>query len=63
MKDKVCPICVAGANNAVCWCIYENCAWWAEWANDCSIPLIASILADSSICLNDFSRPPKEETE
>lgn len=64
MNDtKICPICVAGANGFVNYCIRENCAWWAEWANDCSVPTIAGILADSEICRNVFPtpEPPKEE--
>lgn len=64
MKDtKVCPICVAGANDYVCYCIREDCAWWAEWANECSVPLIAGMFADSTICQNVFEaqEPQKEE--
>ena len=64
MKDtKICPICAAGANDFVscCYCIREDCAWWAEWANDCSVPVIAGILADSTICRNEFSEPPEEK--
>ena len=63
VKDtKICPICFAGANDSVCYCIHEECAWWAEFANECSVPLIAGILADSTICQNVFTEPPKEET-
>ena len=64
MNDtKICPICVAGSNNAVSYCIREACAWWAEWANECSVPLIAGMFADSTICQNVFEapEPPKEE--
>ena len=65
MKErKVCPICVAGANNFVNYCIGEDCAWWVKWAEECSVPLIAGMFADSSICRNAFPTPselPKEE--
>lgn len=52
--DKTCPI--SGKK-----CIGENCAWWLNFADDCSTPIIASILADSSICRNVYS--PKESEE
>ena len=62
---KICPIFAAGANNDISavYCIRQDCAWWAEWANDCSIPLIAGMFADSTICQNVFkiAKPPKEE--
>lgn len=62
MKDtKICPICVAGENNFVNYCIRQDCAWWADYADDCSIPVIAGILADSNICQNVWKKPPKED--
>lgn len=42
---KTCPIRVECS---------KKCAWWCEFANDCAIPTIAGILADSSICRNNF---------
>lgn len=66
MNDtKICPICVAGSKNAVSYCMHEACAWWCDWANDCAIPLIAGMFADSTICQNVFEipEPPKEERE
>ena len=47
---KACPIMVAGANMARAICIEEHCAWWSKYAGCCSVPLIADILADSTIC-------------
>ncbi len=52
--DKTCPI--SGKK-----CIGENCAWWLNFADDCSTPIIASILADSSICRNVYEKPHNEE--
>ncbi len=52
--DKTCPI--SGKK-----CIGENCAWWLNFAEDCSTPIIASILADSSICQNVYSPEEREE--
>ena len=60
MNDtKICPLSADG----IVYCIREECAWWAEWANACSVPTIAGILADSEICRNVFPtlEQPKEE--
>lgn len=44
--DKVCPICISGANNFVGRCIGSDCAWYLNFADDCSIPIIAGVIAD-----------------
>lgn len=49
---KPCPIMVASPTMQGTLCIEQHCAWWCEFAQECSIPLIAGILADSSICQN-----------
>lgn len=42
-KDKLCPIrCTV--------CVQEKCGWWCGWAKDCAVPLLAGIMADSSVC-------------
>ena len=46
---KYCPIMVAGANTHVSLCIGKDCAWWLPYANDCALPVVAGILADSTI--------------
>ena len=51
---KYCPIMVAGANTHVSECIGKDCAWWIPYANDCAMPVVAEILADSTICQNVF---------
>lgn len=51
---KYCPIMVAGANTYVSQCIGKDCAWWLPYANDCALPVVAGILADSTICQNVF---------
>lgn len=53
--DKFCPLMVGGGN-MYCGtsCIGAECAWWCEFAKDCSIPLIAGMFADSDICKNVF---------
>ena len=33
-------------------CSGEKCAWWSKFAENCAVPLIAEILADSDICNN-----------
>lgn len=44
---KTCPI-----KHAIC--DKENCMWWCEFAKDCSIPLLAGMFADSTVCRNVF---------
>lgn len=63
MRSKVCPIMCAGANQAVCYCIGEDCAWWCNFATDCSVPLLAGMFADSEICRNTFEKMNKQEGE
>ena len=48
---RYCPIQLFGGNSrfAPLECIEADCRWWATYAQDCSIPLIADILADSTI--------------
>lgn len=54
MGNKVCPIMCAGANTAVCYCIGKDCEWWCDFANSCSVPLLAGMFADSEICRTVF---------
>lgn len=44
-KDKICPM--SGKL-----CMQERCAWWCKFAQDCSVPLLAGMFADSEICRN-----------
>ena len=47
---RYCPISVFGGNRfAQLECIEMDCMWWRAYAQDCSVPLIADILTDSSI--------------
>ena len=49
---KICPIKVASSNRGMpqgSFCIGDKCMWFCEWAGECAIPLIAGILADSTI--------------
>lgn len=56
---KLCPISM----NQKADCIGPVCAWWCKYANDCAVPVIAGVLADSTICQNIWwTEPPKEET-
>ena len=57
---KYCPIMVAGANTHVSECIGKDCAWWLPYANDCALPVVAGILADSTICQNVFETESDE---
>ena len=52
-EKKYCPIMISShATSGEC--IGSDCAWWANYANDCSIPLLAGMFADSEICRNVF---------
>lgn len=44
---KVCPI----RGN----CCRDLCMWWMNCANDCSIPIICSVLIDSDLCKTRFN--------
>lgn len=35
-------------------CQKSDCMWWCEFANDCSVSLLATMFADSEICRNIF---------
>ena len=48
MGNKICPI--VGSSHVNC----ENCAWYLQFAEDCAIPTIAGILADSFINRTNF---------
>lgn len=54
--DKVCPLRLGGKDYAARpECIGARCSWWCDFANDCSIPLLAGMFADSSVCRNTFN--------
>ena len=53
--SKFCPLMVSGGNMHVSgYCIREDCSWWCKWANNCSIPLLTGMFADSAICQSIF---------
>lgn len=51
---KPCPLMIAAPNIPSAMCIGSDCAWWCGFANDCAIPLLAGMFADSEICRNIF---------
>lgn len=53
-KNKMCPM-----TGKIC--AENKCAWWCSFAEDCSVPLTAGILADSDI--NRISWNHKEESK
>lgn len=53
-KDKICPM----SGNL---CMQDQCAWWSDFANYCSVPLLAGMFADSSICRTVFLVPTNRE--
>lgn len=60
---KLCP-CIADFKYGVP-CIGNKCMWWCEFADDCAVPTMAGILADSEISRTVFeaSQQPKEEED
>ena len=58
---KPCPIMVGAENMKSAYCIGKDCSWWCEFAQDCAVPLIAGILADSSICMTGWNCRVGEE--
>ena len=51
-KGKTCPIRVTNLPHSER--SGESCAWWCEFAQECAVPLVAGVLADSTICQNIF---------
>lgn len=54
---KYCPILVAGGDRSLLGvCMGKNCTWFLPFADDCAFPVVAGILADSTICQNIFGQ-------
>lgn len=53
-EKKYCPIMILNAQNASPVCPKKLCEWYCEFADSCSIPLLAGMFADSTICQNTF---------
>lgn len=47
VKDKICPLTHALCKEA-------HCAWWCGFAQDCAVPLLAGMFADSDVCQTRF---------
>lgn len=52
-KGKLCPL----LRNQKC--MENSCAFWCEFAKDCSVPLLAGMFADSSVCNTIFDEEIK----
>ena len=52
-ERKVCPLRAGGKDYNLS-CTGESCAWWCEFAQDCAVPLLAWMFADSDICKSIF---------
>lgn len=54
-QEKLCPLMAMEREySSRLPCIGAKCAWWCEFAGCCAVPLTAGILADSSICMNQW---------
>lgn len=54
-KNKICPLLKDRD------CIENSCAFWCDFAQDCSVPLLAGMFADSSVCNTVFDKQIKLE--
>lgn len=37
-------------------CAGDLCAWWCAFGDDCALPLLACIMADSTVCQNIWEK-------
>ena len=44
-------------------CRKSNCMWWCGWADNCSIPLLASMYADENRFKNTINHDLYEKVE
>lgn len=51
-RGKICPLMNMNAFSPQC--IESQCAWWCGFAQDCSVPLLAGMFADSKSCNIEF---------
>lgn len=55
--EKLCPLLLSGANqHSGVYCKEEKCMWWRKYAGDCTISLMADMLADSDMCRTIFEK-------
>lgn len=59
-KNKICPV-FSCQNNKDKFCKGTKCAWWCQFAKDCSVPLLAGMFADSHICATRFEEVEEHE--
>lgn len=57
MEDsvKICPFRLANMPPADK-CIGVRCAYWCDFADECAVPLLAGLFADSDTCNTKFSK-------
>lgn len=51
-KEKLCPFSFSSGSSG--YCVKDACSFWCDFANECAIPLLAGMFADSTICQNVF---------
>lgn len=62
-EEKLCPFAFSSGQYKEKKCKGSLCSFWCEFANRCSIPLLAEMFADSTICQNMFNNVDKEENK
>lgn len=50
-KGKFCPVI---STDGYYVCKESGCAWWCGFAQDCAVPLLAGMFADSETCRTVF---------
>lgn len=51
---KVCPFRANGRALNIR-CTGSGCAWWCDFAQECAVPLLAGMIADSDLCRTAFN--------
>lgn len=51
-KEKLCPFLFPSGSGG--YCVKDACSFWCKFADECTIPLLAGMFADSTICQNVF---------
>lgn len=53
-EGKICPLISIAYTATTVKCKAEQCAWWRTNAQDCAVPLLAGMFADSDTCPTKF---------
>ena len=58
-----CPILYSSSTACEKECLKEKCMWWLDYYDDCSIPLLGTVITNDYICKtkkqNDYNKRTK----